>query len=217
MLLSTAHFIEHLIISLGGVGVFLASLIEEIIIPIPSTLVQSGAGMILLGGAKMSLLSFLKLGLVVAIPAALGVAVGSLLIYFIAFYGGDYALKKYGRYFLIQYDKVDALRTKLLQKKALIPSITALRFIPLFPNVLITAACGLIRVPLLSYLLSTAIGIFIRAFYLGAIGWFTGKASGYIGVDNFFARIGSLILVLGSISLVTTSIVAYVYKRNKRI
>lgn len=217
MLTTLAIAIQHLIVSLGGFGVFLASLIEEIIVPIPSTLVQSGAGMVLLGGTAFSLIGFLKLILLVALPAALGVALGSLVIYAVVFYGGDYALRKYGKYFFIQYEKVETLRADLLQKKALLPAVTALRFIPLFPNVVITAACGLLKLPLPQYLISTALGIFVRALYLGAIGWATGKVSGAVGIDAFFAKIGSLIFVLAVISFFTTLVVTYVYKKKKRI
>jgi membrane protein DedA with SNARE-associated domain len=214
-MIEITNYISHLIISLGGLGVFIASLIEEIIIPIPSVLIQSGAGLFLLGGSALTVANVLKLITLVALPAALGVALGSLVIYGIAFYGGDYAIKKYGKYFFINYEKLEKTRVSISSKSSLLTSVTILRFIPLFPNVLITAACGLLKIPLRSYILSTFIGIFIRALYLGALGWLTRRADGALGIDSFFGTIGTLILILGSISIITSASV-YLYRRKNK-
>jgi membrane protein DedA with SNARE-associated domain len=214
-MIEITNYISHLIISLGGLGVFIASLIEEIIIPIPSVLIQSGAGLFLLGGSALTTANVLKLIALVALPAALGVALGSLVIYSIAFYGGDYAIKKYGKYFFINYEKLEKTRVSISSKSSLLTSVTILRFIPLFPNVLITAACGLLKIPLRSYILSTFIGIFIRALYLGALGWLTRRADGALGIDSFFGTIGTLILILGSISIITSASV-YLYRRKNK-
>lgn len=208
------NYIQHLIVSLGGFGVFLASLIEEIIVPMPSVLIQSGAGLFLLGGSSLTLASVLKLIVLVAFPAALGVALGSLVVYGIAFYGGDYAILKYGKYFFINQKKLEQTRASLSSKSSLLVSVTILRFLPLFPNVLITVTCGLLKIPLKSYLISTFIGIFIRALYLGALGWFTRRADGALGIDSFFGTIGTLVLILGAISIATSAAI-YLYRRRK--
>jgi membrane protein DedA with SNARE-associated domain len=219
MIATVTNYISHLIISLGGLGVFLASILEEIIVPIPSVLVQSGAGLFLLGGQTFALTSFFKLILLVAFPAALGVAIGSLVVYSLAYYGGMLAIKKYGKYFFINYEKLEKVRISLVAKPSLITSITILRFIPLFPNVLLTAACGLLRIPVKQYLISTFIGIFIRALYLGAIGWYTGETLvGLVGIESLLGKIGTLVLVLAGISVITSLFVSYLYKRkNKNI
>ena len=215
-MLEITNYIQHLIVSFGGLGVFLASIIEEIVVPIPSVLVEAGAGLFLLGDQALSFLGVLKLIMVVALPSAFGVAIGSLVIYSLAFYGGDYGLKKYGKYFFINYDKLEKTRTSLLERPRLLISMTILRFVPLFPNVVVTAACGLLKVPLKQYLISTFIGIFIRASYLGALGWLTGDITkGIKGVDTFFGKVGSLIIVLVSVSIITSVIISYLYKKKR--
>lgn len=202
--------------NLGGLGVFLASILEEIIVPIPSTLVQSGAGLFLLEGKTLSFLSILKLITSVALPSALGVVIGSLFVYFIAFYGGSYALQRYGKYFFINYEKLEKARNSIISKPKILVFITILRFIPLFPNSFVTACCGLLKINLKQYLLTTFIGIFIRALYLGAIGWLAGGVTeNVLGIDNFFSKIGILILALFGISVITGILVSYFYKRQK--
>ncbi len=216
MITSITTYIEQLIISLGGLGVFLASVIEEIIIPIPSVLIQSGAGLFLLAGTEVSFAGFVKLVTMVALPAALGVAIGSLVVYGLVFYGGTPAIKRYGKFFFIRYEKFEKVQQRVAAEPRLFVFLTVLRFVPLFPNVLITAACGLLRVPLRPYLISTFVGIFIRALYLGGIGWMTGLATSTVSVvDTFFGRIGTLVLILAAVSFISTGIASYVYKRKK--
>lgn len=216
MILSITNYIQDTIINLGALGLFIASIIEEIIVPIPSTLVQSGAGLFLLEGTPFSFVGIIKLFLFVAIPSALGVALGSLVIYSIVYYGGSFALKKYSKYFFIKQDKLEKVRLSIVTHPRINVILTVLRFVPLFPNVLITAACGLLKIPLRQYLLTTFFGILIRAFYLGAIGWVTGNTTNHIEVvDTFFGKIGSLIVVLGIVSFISSFIFLFYFQKKK--
>lgn len=215
---SLLAYISGLIVSLNGFGVFIASIIEEVIVPIPSTLIQSGAGMLLLSGQPLSIFSVSKLIVLVALPAACGVAIGSLVIYGISYWGGIYALKKYGAYFFINYEKLEKARCALATKPRLLIVLTILRFVPLFPNALLTAAAGLMRVRLGPYIISTFIGIFIRALYLGAIGWAAGSATSEVaGFDSLLAKLGTLILILVTLSILTGVLVSYAKNRRKTI
>ncbi len=208
-------YLTHIIVSLGGFGVFLASVIEEIIIPIPSTLVHSGAGLFLLGGTPFSFAGVMKLIVLVALPSALGVALGSLFVYGITFYGGVYALQRYGKYVGLPPSRVEKARSTIVGYRNFRTMITVLRFIPLFPNVCVTAVCGVLRVPLKEYLVTTAIGIFIRALYLGAIGWFSARVAHQSAtMDTFFGRMGILVLILVAVSFVTSVVVARIYKKS---
>jgi membrane protein DedA with SNARE-associated domain len=216
MLSALATFIENTIVTLGAGGVFIGSVMEEIIVPIPSSLVQAGAGLFLLGGEPVTFTSVLKLITWVALPAALGVSIGSLLIYFIVYYGGMPAIRRFGKYFLIDPNKVEEARVRIASKHSTLYALTALRFIPLLPNALVTAAAGLLRIKLWPYLYSTFIGVFIRAIYLGAIGWATGRVAGG-SEQNFYVKLGILLSGLLLISLVTTLIVRHVRKKKRAI
>ena len=58
MLESAILFIEKIVITHGVWGLFLAGIIEEIIAPIPSSVVIMGGGFIILGGQEVSLIIF---------------------------------------------------------------------------------------------------------------------------------------------------------------
>ncbi len=167
--------INNIILVFGALGVFLAFIIEEVFVFIPSVLVHIGAGAIILGGHALNLEGVVKLLLVVALPSALGVTIGSLWIYFIAYYGGLIGLKTYGKYFFVSSKKIEQAREKIVSNKNTVRAITILRFLPIFPNAVITALAGILRISFKNYFISTMIGIFIRATYLGGIGWFLGK------------------------------------------
>jgi membrane protein DedA with SNARE-associated domain len=208
-----ASFIEHLIVTMGAVGIFLGSVIEEIVVVIPSTLVQTGAGFFLLAGNPITLLSILKLIFLVALPVSLGVTIGSLLIYALCYYGGMPFIERFGKYFFISYRKVESARERIVTSTKTIKILTILRFIPLFPNTVLTAVSGLLKIKLVPYMVSTFIGIFIRAIYLGAIGWFAGNYYGSISTYHSLSfKFLTLFLVLIIISAITGILVKYFYK-----
>lgn len=207
------QYIETLIVSFGAIGVFYASVIEEIVVIVPLVLVQTGAGFLLLGGDPISLTSILKLISYVAIPSALGATVGSLIIYALAYYGGMPFIQRYGKYFFVSYKKVEKARLSILEDKDTLKILTILRFTPLFPNTVLTVAAGLLRIPLFSYLISTFIGIFIRGTYLGAIGWLSGRYYSTLGVNySPFMKFLTVACVIALISFVTHIVV-----KKKRI
>lgn len=70
--------LQHWIQIAGGFGVFAASIVEELISLIPSSMVQMAAGIFIMGGDHISIGSILKLIVQISIPAALGVTLGSL-------------------------------------------------------------------------------------------------------------------------------------------
>jgi membrane protein DedA with SNARE-associated domain len=217
MLTTLAAFIEHTIISLGAVGVFIGAVMEEVIVPIPSSLVQAGAGFFLLAGEPVSVASIWKLITWIAIPSAVGVVVGSLLIYFLVYYGGMPAIRKFGKYFLLDPEKIEKTRADIAQRPSIIITITALRFIPLLPNAVITATAGLLRIPFWKYVWSTLIGVFIRALYLGSIGWLTGRVTDASDPGkSFYAKIGILFVVLIAMSIIVGLLMRYVRNRKKR-
>jgi membrane protein DedA with SNARE-associated domain len=216
MIQAFAAYIEHAIITLGAGGVFLGSILEEVIVPIPSSLVQAGAGLFLLGGDPVSFTSIVKLVTWIAIPAALGVAIGSLLVYFLTYYGGMPAIRKFGKYFMLKPDRVEAARADIASRESTLITLTVLRFIPLLPNAFVTAAAGLLRIRFWPFIYSTLIGVFIRALYLGALGWLTGRISGSSG-QTFYGKIGLLFIALLVISGLTALVIRYARKGKKKL
>ena len=96
MIENLTHYLELYVLPLGPLGVFLASVAEEVVAPVPSALVMMTAGFVFVSG-PVGFGSILKIVLHVALPAALGVTLGSLWIYGIAYWGGKVYLDNFFR------------------------------------------------------------------------------------------------------------------------
>ncbi|PIR38193.1 MAG: hypothetical protein COV34_01065 [Candidatus Zambryskibacteria bacterium CG10_big_fil_rev_8_21_14_0_10_42_12] len=174
MLESILHFLTETVLPLGPFGVFVASLIEEIIAPIPSALVMLGSGFLFVDGS-VALQSILRLVTHVAIPVALGVAIGSLVVYSIARYAGTALLLKWGTIFGISESDVEKAHAYFKDSKRDDVAVFVARVIPVVPAVVIAVGAGLIEMPVVRYLVISVLGTFIRALILGAIGWQVGS------------------------------------------
>lgn len=208
------YFIEILqthILPLGALGVFLASVTEEVIAPIPSALVMTMSGFLLVSGS-VSASSVSALIFKVALPAALGVTLGSYMVYFIARYGGKFVIEKWGKYIGLYVSDIEKLEAKLSGTRKDEFIIGGARILPIVPSVAISAFCGLLEMNVFKYFVISFVGTFIRGLILGAIGWQMGnvyeKYATYIGAIEdkvLYAIVG---LVIG--------FVLYKYFTNKK-
>lgn len=168
------NFLEIYILPWGALGVFVASVLEEVIAPIPSALIMTMSGFIFVtGGVSFSSISTLIF--VVAIPAALGVTIGSYFIYFIARYGGKFVIEKWGKYIGLYWSDIEKIQSKLGGTKKDEIIISGARVLPIVPSVAISAFCGIIQMNLIKYFVITLIGTFFRGLILGVIGWQVGN------------------------------------------
>ena len=204
------------VVAKGAIGVFLASVLEEVIVPIPSTIIQTGAGFLFLSGHPVSLASVASLVADVAFPAALGATVGSLVVYGLVFFGQKLFIDKFGRYFMLSSQKVDRAKEYVLTHKSLLWAFFIVRFVPILPSVFVSAAAGLVRLPFRVYFLTTFFGMFVRGLYLGFAGWMSGTAFHSVSKSNSVAGM-FLWFALGvlAISLITMMLVLYVKKSKK--
>ena len=213
------QLIEHLIsfiVAQGSMGIFLASIIEEFIVPIPSTVIQTGGGFLFLAGQAFSLSTFLTLIFKIALPAALGATVGSLFIYGLVFFGGKPFVARYGKYIFLNAEKIDQAHQYVLSHKSLVWAFCLVRFVPVLPSVFVAALAGLIRLPLKTYLLTTMIGMFIRAIYLGAAGWMGGGI--FRSLDPQGSLFGMILSFVGAVIVISvlTMVLVFYVKRKKQ-
>ncbi|HHX58323.1 MAG TPA: DedA family protein [Candidatus Moranbacteria bacterium] len=94
-----AKFIVAGISKLGYLGVVLMMAIESACIPLPSEIIMPFSGYLVSTGR------FTLWG--VAVAGAFGCVVGSVVAYWIGYYGGRKAVEKYGRYLLISRRDLD--------------------------------------------------------------------------------------------------------------
>jgi membrane protein DedA with SNARE-associated domain len=173
MIHSFITFIEQIVLPMGALGVFFAEIIEEVIVPIPSALVLLTSGFIFLKG-EFSVLIVKDLLFVIAIPGALGLTVGSLVIYYLSFYGGKPFIEKFGSFLGIEWQEVLDFDEKMNKSKYDEFLFVFARIIPVVPSSLVAIFSGVTRMPVKKYTILTLLGSFIKALIYGFVGYLVG-------------------------------------------
>ncbi|HSO25346.1 MAG TPA: VTT domain-containing protein [Methanobacteriaceae archaeon] len=205
--------LQSFFVSYGALGVFVGSLLEEIIAPIPSAIVVMGSSFFIMGTDPLNLASFIKLFLNVSIPASLGLTIGSLFLYAIGYYLGKPFIVKWGKYLGLSWEDVEKTQKKFAESKSDDIILFILRAIPLIPSVAISTFCGFIRFNLKEYIIITFLGSLVRATALGFIGWQFG-----IAYKQLAEQIANLeqIVIIGIILLVIGYLIYIKYRNSKK-
>ena len=168
-------FIQSVLLPLGGWGVLLGSIIEEVVAIIPSALVQMGGGFFLVTGA-LTALNFSKLFFIVAIPAAIGVTVGAGVIFLIFRHGGKAFIDHYGSWFGVSWNEIKQKSLIFRKQHHEYWFIFFLRIIPMLPSIVVCTYSAVSRISFIRYLVVTFFGTIISAYILGFLGWQLGVA-----------------------------------------
>ena len=148
----------------GYFGLFILMALESMIAPIPSEVVMPFAGYLVLHGR----LDFWNALLV----SSLGSIFGSLLSYYIGFYGGRPFVLKYGRYLLLEKGHLDW--TESWFRKHGQKTIFISRFIPVVRH-LISIPAGIARMAMHKFIIYTFLGAAIWNFILLYAGFRLGQ------------------------------------------
>lgn len=186
------HFLQVNVLPWGALGVFVASVAEELVAPIPSAIIMTTAGFLFVSG-PVSLSAISNLIFKVAVPAAFGVTVGSYGIYFVARYGGKIVIEKLGKYIGLNWSDIEKMREKLSGTRRDDVLISVARILPIFPSVAISAFCGILEMNILKYFVISFIGIFFRGIILGVLGWQLGNV--YEKYANTISSVENTILI----------------------
>jgi membrane protein DedA with SNARE-associated domain len=175
MIEQAVAYVQALVIEHGVPGVLFATLVEEIIAPIPSALVPLAAGFSLIPSAATMAEASIASLVLVAPAVALGIGIGSGIVYGIAYWGGKPAIDRFGSLLGADWQDIERAQAKLTGGRADEAILFGLRLVPLLPGVVISAMCGAIRYPFRPFIIVTLAGSYLRAFVLGLIGWQTGE------------------------------------------
>lgn len=154
-----AAFITSVIGALSYGGIVLLMAIESCNIPLPSELIMPFAG-------YLSYLGKLNFHLA-AIAGAVGCVLGSLVSYYLGYYGGRPFLEKYGKYLLLtkhDIDKGDELFKKYGDLVALVS-----RVLPII-RTFISFPAGVARMNIKTFIAYTFLGSLIWSYILEYIG-----------------------------------------------
>lgn len=188
------------IISTGGYwGVMILMALESMIAPVPSEAVMPFAGFLWFEG------QFNFWGVVIASTA--GSIVGSLISYWLGFYGGRPLVKRYGKYlFLNEYHLqwTEKFFTKYGDK-----TIFFSRFIPVVRH-LISIPAGMGKMNLGKFLLYTALGAGLWNSFLAYLGYYLGSRWHEI---RKYSEIVDVILV---ILIIIAVIIGLIHHRRER-
>jgi LPXTG-motif cell wall-anchored protein len=211
MIETVITFLEHNLIPLGAGGIFLASIIEAIIVPIPSAAVLYASGFLFL--SSLSGLSFYSnLLFVVAIPAAIGGTIGSYVIYGLGYFFGKPFFERSGKWIGITWEEIEGLRLRFSKGPRDEITLIVLRSIPIIPAAALSALAGIIRMKPLNYGFSTLIGSIVRGLILAWIGGEVGFL--YKTHLEFVNKWESVILAIGVLVLVGVGV--FLFKRKRR-
>lgn len=167
--------IQSVVVQHGALGVFLATLLEEIIAPIPSPLVPMMAGFFLLPVYGTFLEVAWQGALIIAFPVVLGITLGSLAVYSLGYFGGKPVIDKSKKWLGLSWKDVEKIENRLVRGYGDEVVLFVLRLIPIVPGVAISGFCGIVRYPLKNFLVVTFFGAFARALALSMIGWYVGE------------------------------------------
>ncbi len=212
MLHSLITFLEQIVIPLGAFGVFFAEILEEVIVPIPSALILFMSGFLLLQG-DFSLNLLKDLIFIITIPGALGLTIGSLFVYYLAFYGGKASIEKYGDYLGIKWQEVVDFDEKMNKSKYDEILFVLARIIPIVPSALVAVFGGLTRMPLKKYLVLTFVGALVKSMLYGFVGYKVGYLyKQYAEQVSKFEKIGLIIIAVSVILFILNRVYKKYFK-----
>mgnify|MGYP005842896421 CR=1 FL=1 len=205
-------WILQIIEKYGLLGVFVGSILEEIVAPIPSPVVMMAAGAGLLGTYEGFSIALALNLLLIALVGSTGATIGSYFMYGIGYFGGKPFVEKTSRFTGVSWKEVEKLQNKLSKSKSDELTIAGLRSIPVMPSVIIAVSCGVLRINPISYTLSFFSGGILRNIIFLTIGWQVGaayaqSAEGFENVTDWVTKLIALCLVLG---------VGYLYWRRHK-
>lgn len=203
-------YLESVLLAYGSLGVFLGSIVEEIIAPIPSTLVIMGTSFIILKGTVISPETVFSLFVNVVLPASVGVTIGSLLIYTLAYYLGKELIDRLGKYLGVSWENIEKAQSKFEESRSDEVVLFIVRALPVVPSIAINVFCGFVRYDLRKFVVITFLGTLIRAFILGFLGWQFGSLYQTISTEISYLEEISVVVIVLSI------IIYFLYEKYKK-
>lgn len=210
---SAIIYLEVIIRDFGSFGVFLAAVLEEIFAPIPSSLVSMFSGFFLIPTDYSWLQALLYAPIAIAVPMGLGVTLGSLVFYAVAYFGGKPIILKYGSWFGLSWDLVEKTEEKFTKGSIDEIVLFSLRAMPFVPSVAISAFCGLIRYPLKKFIILSFLGTLLRSAIMAIIGWQVREL--YVTYADVISRIEGYIMGAMVISFIVFLFYLWNKNRNK--
>lgn len=177
----------------GAWSVFAGVIIESVIVPIPSPLIIMGAGFILISPELKFLEALTPILLKIVLPGTVASTLGAYVGYAIGYYGGKPMVDRWERFLGFSWRDVESLERRFHSGQINL-TIFFLRALPIFPLSVISAAAGLLRLPLKHFSLWTFYGTIPRCLLLAYLGWGVGET--YQGIAKGIDRAEGIVSAL---------------------
>ena len=153
----------------GPWSVFVGVIIESVIVPIPSPLIIMGAGFLLISAELSFLQAFAPIMLQIVLPGSIASTLGAYIGYGIGYIGGKPLVERLQNFLGFSWSDVEAMEHRFREGQVN-TSLFFLRALPIFPLSVISAAAGLLRLPIRQFTLWTFYGSIPRCLFLGYLG-----------------------------------------------
>ena len=196
----------------GLAAVFLLGVSEEILFFLPTPFFFVGVGFFMIDGHLKFWPALTESFFRIALPGAIGVVLGGVVIYWLFYWGGPALLRKMNKYFGFGWQEVENLNHRFKKGHLDEVALILLRAIPIFPIGIVSLFCGLIRLEVKEFIWTTLVGTLIRLSGLSLLGWYLGRE--YL---KYAAQVAALerYLVLFLI-VVAVFFLIYFYVRQER-
>lgn len=145
--------------------IFIGSFIEEIFPPLPSPLIVIMAKMSTSPNSYSLLYLFF-----IAIIAAVGKTFGALLLYLLGDKGENIIIRRFGGLLGVSQNSLEKIGKRFSGSWKDSIVLLFLRALPIIPTTPVSLMCGVIKLNLRTFVISTLIGLFVRIFALFYIG-----------------------------------------------
>jgi membrane protein DedA with SNARE-associated domain len=180
----------------GAWSVFAGVIIESVIVPIPSPLIIMGAGFILISPDLSFIAALTPILVQIVLPGTIASTLGAYIGYAIGYYGGKPMVDRWEKFLGFSWQDVATMEKRFRSGQVNL-SIFLLRALPIFPLSVISAAAGLLRLPLQQFSLWTFYGTIPRCLLLGYLGWGLGETYQGIakGIDKAEGIVSGLLIL----------------------
>jgi membrane protein DedA with SNARE-associated domain len=189
-------FFTEVIRALGYAGIFILMVLESMVAPVPSEGVMPFAGYLVKTG------DFTMWGVIIS--SSLASIIGSLLSYYMGYYGGKPVVLKFGKYLLLDKEHLD-LTEKYFNKYGE-KTIFICRFVPVVRH-FISIPAGIGKMNIAKFSIYTLIGATIWNTFLAYLGYWL--AERWEIVHHYSSYLDYLVIIV--------AIVFLVYWVNKRL
>ncbi len=210
MYTNVVKIIESLIINNASLTVFLGCILEQIIVPIPASLIVLSSTFLILKGTSFSPAALGVLTIKIIIPASLGITLGSLFYYGLAYKMGMPFIERTSKYLGVSVEDVEDVGKKVDESSYDELFIFLARCFPVIPSIAVNLFCGLIKYDLKKYVVVTFLGSAVQIVGWSLLAWFFG---------NIFHLLEDKITSIGNIitGLLILIIIYFVIKKKQEM